>query len=273
MLNEDRKRSQVACQKKNTLLPQAPSCSRLPESAQSMLDFVRQKTSLRISTVDKPETEDAATFWKVAFVAAIGALLYGGYCLVQSPLVKQEAARVPKTTCNQLIQNGAANHHYITLTDACLSNGRSVAEQDSDTGALEMYHPIYAANLAQEPAPRELSLILCIMDEMDRRRIRDDRKQRQQLGQPGLSELTGEVTQGAAQLPRWAREGLRDQFPGIALGQCWVLTVGRYEPTVMRAERLRWDGFLSASAGGVLLLGWLVWRRAALWPAESPESG
>jgi hypothetical protein len=150
------------------------------------------------------------------------------------------------------------------LTDACLSSRRSVGEQDSDTGALELYHPFYAANLPQEPAPRDLNLILCIMDEMERRRIRDDRKQRQQLGQPGLSELTGEVTQGAAQLPPWAREGLRDQFPGIALGQCRVLTVGRYEPTVMRAEGLRWHGFLSASAGGVLLLGWLAWRRTAL---------
>ena len=214
--------------------------------------------------MDNPENEDPAAFRKVVFVAAIGALLYGGYCLVQSPLVQQEAARVPKMTCNQLIQNGAANHRYVTLTDACLSSRRSVGQQDSDTGALEMYHPFYAANLVQEPAPRDLNLILCIMDEMDRRRVRDDRKQRQQLGQPGLSELTGEVTQGAAQLPSWARQGLRGQFPGIALGQCWVLTVGRYEPTMMRAERLRWHGLLSASAGGVLLLGWLVWRRAAL---------
>ncbi len=68
--------------------------------------------------MDKPENDDPATFWKVVFVAAIGALLYGGYCLVQSPLVQQETARVPKMTCNQLIQNGAANHRYVTLTDS-----------------------------------------------------------------------------------------------------------------------------------------------------------
>jgi hypothetical protein len=214
--------------------------------------------------MDKAEDVDPATLRKMVFVAAIAALLYGVYCLVQSPLVRQEAARVPKMTCNQLIQNGAANHRYITVTDACLSSRRSVAEQDSDTGALELYHPFYGANLAQEPAPRDVNLILCIMDEMERRRIRDDRNQRQQLRQPGLSELTGEAIQGDAHLPRWAREGLRDQFPGIALGQCWLLTVGRYEPTVMRAERLRWHGFLSASAGGILLLGWLAWRRTAL---------
>ncbi|HEV3083403.1 MAG TPA: hypothetical protein VGY66_26705 [Gemmataceae bacterium] len=258
----------------------------LPQSAQSMLGFHGQEDvdedvdssfTQRSHSVDRPENDDAATIRKVVFVAAIGALLYGGYCLVQSPLVQQETARVPKMTCNQLIQNGAANQRYVTLTDACLSSRRSVAEQDSDTGALEMYHPLYDANLVQEPAPRDLNLILCIMDEMDRRRIRDDRKQRQQLGQPGLSELTGEVTQGAAQLPPWAREGLRDQFPGIALGQCWVLTVGRYEPTMMRAERLRWHGLLSASAGGVLLLGWLVWRRAGrpnqfLSPDGAPRS-
>jgi hypothetical protein len=221
--------------------------------------------------MDKAEDVDPATLRKVVFVAAIAALLYGVYCLVQSPLVRQEAARVPKMTCNQLIQNGAANHRYITLADTCLSSRRSVAEQDSDTVALELYHPFYAANLPQEPAPRDLILILCIMDEMERRRIRDDRNQRQQLGQPGLSELTGAATQGAAHLPQWARQGLRDQFPGIALGRCWLLTVGRYEPTALRAERLRWQGLLSAAAGGVLLLGWLVWRRAALWPAKSPQ--
>gem|GEM_PF-6404699 len=39
----------------------------------------------------------------------------------------------------------------------------------------------------------------------------------------------------------------------------------------MRAERLRWHDLLSTAAGGFLLLGWLFWRRAALWPAKSAE--
>jgi hypothetical protein len=219
--------------------------------------------------VNKAEGDGRGSFVKVAFLVGIGALLYGGYCLVQSPRVQQEASRVPRMTCKQLVQNAVANHGYVTLTDACLSSRRSVAEWDSDTGALEMYHPFYAATLPQEPAPRDLNLILCIMDEMDRRRIRDDRNQRQQLGQPGLSELTGAITQGAAPLPQWAREGLRDQYPGIALDKCWVLTVGLYEPTVMRAERLRWHGLVSTLAGGALLLGVLVWRRTATPPGQA----
>src|SRR5438128_8023743 len=77
--------------------------------------------------MDKPANNDSATFMRVVFVAAIGALLYGSYCLVQSPLVQQEAAAVPKITCNQLIQNGAGKRRHVTLTDACLSSRRSVA--------------------------------------------------------------------------------------------------------------------------------------------------
>jgi hypothetical protein len=100
-------------------------------------------------------------------------------------------------TCNELIQNGAGNQRYIILTDACLNvEGRSVSECDGETGALELYHPLYAANLKQEPAPRDLTLLLGITDEMARRRIRDDRRRRQQAGQAGLSPFTGELTRG-----------------------------------------------------------------------------
>src|SRR5689334_23035897 len=115
-------------------------------------------------------------------------LLYGGCCLVQSPMERQEAAAVPRMTCAQLIKNGPGNNRYVALTDACLSSRPSVAEWDGETGALEMYHPLYEAHQPQEPPPRDLALVLCIMDEMERRRIRDDSNQRKQLGQPGLGE-------------------------------------------------------------------------------------
>jgi hypothetical protein len=174
-------------------------------------------------------------------------LINGGYCLTASPRVRQQAADLPRMTCNELLQYGAGNHRYVTLTDACLSGDRSVAQQDSDTGAQEMYHLLHAANLKQEPAPRDLTLILAIMEEMARRRIRDDRNQRQQAG---LSPLTAEAKRGGES---WAREGLRANFPGIVLGKCWITTVGNHEPTLERAQQLWRHGLWSTAAAAALL--------------------
>jgi hypothetical protein len=200
---------------------------------------------------------------KWLLLAALGAAAYGAYCLVQAPRVREQAQGVPRMTCAQLVQNGPGASRYVALTDARLSDGKSVSERDSDIGALEMYHPIYAAHVQQEPDPHDLRLVLCIMDEMERRRVRDDRSQRQQLGQPGLSELTGEVKSGVDQLPPWARRGLTEKYRGLPLDNCWVVIVGRYEPTAMRAASFLGHGVVSLGVAAVLLVGWWIWSRAA----------
>jgi hypothetical protein len=205
--------------------------------------------------------------WPVV-VVAVGLVLYGGYCLVQIPTIWEEAERVPDMKCEQLVQAGPGAQRFVRLTDMCLSAGRSVSQRDSENGALEMYHPVYAAGLPQEPAPRDLALIVCIMDEHERRRIRDDRDRRKQAGQPGLSGLTCAVQKGTEKLPPWAREGLWAKYPGIQLANCWVLTVGANEPTPARARTMLWHGLVTLPAG--VALGWLAWRRVpALTPAET----
>jgi hypothetical protein len=211
--------------------------------------------------VDQPDDDNSATGRKWLFVIAIGLGLYGGYCLVQSPRVRAGADAVPRMTCDRLIQKGPGTHRHIVLIDANLSGGKSVGERDSDTGALEMYHPLYPAHLAQEPRPAALGLVLCILAETDRRRIRDDRNERQRLGQLGLSELTIEVCKRADAIPLWARNGLPAQYPGIQLANCWVATVGNDEPTAERAARLQWHGIgATSAAAAALVVGWL-WRR------------
>src|SRR5947209_8805308 len=86
----------------------------------------------------EPETKlSLAHFMKGVFIASIGLALYGVYCLVMSPIVRQEAEDLPRLTCDQLSKNRPGNHRYVALTDACLSGGRSVAQRDPDTGALE----------------------------------------------------------------------------------------------------------------------------------------
>ena len=227
-------------------------------------------------SVEQSDANDYRKFMTAMLIVAIGLLVYGAYCLVVSPRVRDEAKRLPRMTCAQLAQNGPGPNRFIALTDACLNlGGSSVTERDGETGAFEMYHPLYAADLQQEPQPREFRLILGIMDETERRRIRDDGNKHKQLGKPGLSELTGAVTKGGA-LPPWVQKGFAEKYPGIRLDNCWVLTVGGYEPTSQRAERLQWHGIGCTLAATALILGWWFWRcavpkRLPVQPATTME--
>src|SRR5262245_38054556 len=80
----------------------------------------------------------------------------------------------------------------FALTKACLLGDRSGSDWDGETGSLELYHPLYPASPPEAPQPRDLALVLCITDEMERRGLRDDRNQRARLGQSGLSAFTCE---------------------------------------------------------------------------------
>lgn len=211
--------------------------------------------------MDKSESNNIANFMKGLLVVAIGLAAYGVYCLVQSPRVQQQARALPRLTCAQLVENGAGPHRYVVMTDVGLSRGKSVSERDGETGALEMYHPIYSGALAQEPAPRDLVMILCVMGEMERRRIRDELLR---PGGPGGGELTGEVKKGADHLPPWAREGLVAQYPGMVLPDCWVITVGNDEPTTRRADRLLRYGIAALLTASTMFVGWGIWRHRAV---------
>jgi hypothetical protein len=218
--------------------------------------------SVRDESVSEANDGEIARFMTALALVAVGLFLYGVSCLVQSPRVREEAALVPRMTCDQLVQNGPGTNRYVALTDAWFNiAGFSISEQDSDTGSLELYHPLYAAHLPQEPEPPDLTLILGIMDETERRWVRDECNRRKQLGQPGLSELTGEITKGAA-LPRWAAERFAEKYPGIQLDKCWIITIGHYEPTANRASHLMSHGIWSTAGATVLILAWWLWRRS-----------
>jgi len=218
--------------------------------------------------VDQPDDDHSGTGRKWLFVIAIGLGLYGGYCLVQGPRVRDDADAAPRMTCDHLMQKGPGTHRHIVLIDANLSAGKSVSERDSDTGALEMYHPLYPAHLEQEPQSAAIGLVLCILAESERRRIRDDRHERQGLGWPGLGELTVEVRMRADALPSWARKGLPAKYPGIQLANCWVATVGSDEPTAERAARLCLHGIGATSAAAAALVVWWLWHRRARMPGR-----
>src|SRR5262249_12629958 len=107
-----------------------------------------------------------ARFRKAMVVVAVCLFLYGVSCLWQSPRVRDEAARLPRMTCDQLVHKCPGTNRYVSLSDAWFNiAGFSLSEQDWHTGALESYPPLYAAHLPQEPQPRDLTIILGIMDE------------------------------------------------------------------------------------------------------------
>jgi len=205
--------------------------------------------------------DDRRSLRRALFFVAVAAALYGIYCLWKLPHVLDDISRVPRMTCDDLARNGPAGHRYVALTDARLCDRPSVSDRDSETGALELYHPIYPAGRGREPDPRDLKLILCVMDEGERRRIRDDRNRRSEQGRQGLGEFTCAVRKGDS-LPDWARNGLAATYPNIRPDDCWVLVVGEKEPTPAFAHHLAWHGGISSIAS-VAVFAWLWLRRQA----------
>jgi hypothetical protein len=208
-------------------------------------------------------------------VVAVGMLAYGGHCLREAPAMREAIESLPEMTCEQLVCDGPGGHQFVVLTDAALSSGRSVAQRDSESGTLELYHPIYSAANAKEPPAVEFTLILGILDESDRRRVRVDWNQRQTKGLTGVGRLTVKVTQTADQLPAWAQEGLANNYRGILLSRCRVVTIGLDEPTAAHARRLQWLGILY-SVGGLITLcwcGWIIRVRSSSGDRVEPETG
>jgi hypothetical protein len=197
---------------------------------------------------------------KAVLFVCFGLAVFGAVCLVRSPMVLAEARDVRVMTCAEFLKNGAGDDRYVTLSGLYLSAGDSVGERDGDTGAVELYHPLYSVHLIKEPPPRELGLILCILDETERRRIRDDREERKRVGRGGLSKLTLEI-RSPDTIPRWAQKGLKAKYPGIPLPQCRVLALTGYEPTPARAARLLFYGLASVAGAATLFVGWCMWRR------------
>src|SRR5262249_16793556 len=110
---------------------------------------------------------------KAVQIVCIGLAAFGAVCLGRSPMVLAEAHDVRVMTCAAFLKDGAGDDRYVTLSGLYLSDAGSVGVHDGDTGALELYHPLYSVHLIKEPPPRDLRLILCIDDETERRRIRD----------------------------------------------------------------------------------------------------
>jgi hypothetical protein len=181
-------------------------------------------------------------------VASLCLFAYGAWCVVLSRRVEEQAGGLPRMTCDQLIQNGPRGNAFITLTDVRLCSAGYVFRRDMDA-ATRMYLPIHSARLRQEPRPRELTLLLEILDDRDSERL---------LAQPDVGELTCELWTRADQLDPWVREGLAAKYPGIQLKKCRVLSVGLHEPTIPKAQRIWWDAIVSLVLGATILV-WVAY--------------
>ena len=116
--------------------------------------------------------------------ASLGLLAYGVLCLVRFPIERRRAMAVPRMTCGQLLQKGAVEGEYVTLTDVRLCCGGFAFWRDAmSPGDVDVFVPAYPATLQSEPPPRDLKLLLEVQDTDDWQRIRN----------AGVFELTCQV--------------------------------------------------------------------------------
>jgi hypothetical protein len=202
-------------------------------------------------------------------VVAVLLLLYGGWTMHGGSVVEERAALVPRMTCDELVRDGPGGNTYVTLTDVKVCRGATLFYRDGlSPGHVQETVPVYSAKHAQEPAPRELGLVLQVFDDEQRQRI---------IRQPEAGELTCEVRRAPGWLGPQDVPALESAYPGLRVGQCWILGVGLFEPTAARANQMKQDGALAATLGLAVLAGLGLWalyerRRAVRGPLTATTS-
>ncbi len=164
----------------------------------------------------------------------------------------------------------------MTLTDLQVCRRGYVATFPSgEYGHLDLYIPAYAAGLGKEPDPPALAFVLQVWDEGDRRRLLDQPGTFEGacLVQKGIREV--QVSREPGEIEEWALEGLRQRYPGIRLGNVWVLTCGHGSTPTAERVRSAWQYGMAELLIGAAVLGWwgvLAWRRVGRQVAP-PTSG
>src|SRR5262245_47045884 len=100
-----------------------------------------------------------------ALLVLWGALLVGaGY------RTERFANDLPRMTCDDLLKMGRAAPQFVILTDVQLCQTGHAFRRDMDA-AIEMYVPVYSTKLKKEPRGAELTLLLEVLDDRERRRL------------------------------------------------------------------------------------------------------
>jgi hypothetical protein len=198
------------------------------------------------------------------FLCVAGAFLV--YC---SGSTERRANALPRMTCDDLIRRGRAAPQFVTLTDVHLGQRGHAFQYDMDA-ALKMYVPMYSARLQNPPRNIDLALVLEVLDDRDRQRL---------LRQPKVGELTVQLWRSDGEIDLWAQNKLLRMYPGIRLPNCRILSVGLHEPSIVRAQRERYEGGMMIATGAAFQLGWSIWQRlcdhlapARQKPAESVQA-
>jgi hypothetical protein len=185
-------------------------------------------------------------WWTSIALCVCGALL-----IASSYRTAQQARRLPRMTCAELLRRGPAAPQFVTLTDVHLGQAGQALRRDMDA-ALEMYVPIYSAHLKQQPAGADFRLLLEVLD---------DRQLNRLLARAEVGALTVELWSDASQLDPWVDRELATRYPGIQVRRCRVVSVGLHEPSLVRSGREWRDGFVLVLLAMALQAGWLAWRR------------
>lgn len=195
-------------------------------------------------------------------VSAFAVALYGLVCLLSYPREVDRAAAVQRLTCAEFLQQAPGINDYFTLTEVRLGQrGQAFWRDAQSPGDVDVFVPVYPAQLPQEPPAQELNLVLEVQDADSWQRLRG----------AGAVEFTCLVTQGSERIPAWAQHYLADTYRGLQFGKLTVLTVGLHEPTRAKAQSLLWSGSVATGLAGVLLCVSWLWREGPQQPGSAVE--
>jgi hypothetical protein len=179
-------------------------------------------------------------------------LFLGGAFLISTSMRKAEdACKLTRITCNDLVRNGPGGNQFITLTDVHLCSAGNAFQRDMDA-PIEMYVPIFSNRLPQEPQPAALDLVLQVLDDRDRDQL---------LDHANVGELNVELWTPVGQLDPWVLDRLASLYPGIKLAKCRVLSVGLHEPSALHSRSEMVEGVVSVVVPIALQLGIWIWQR------------
>jgi len=198
--------------------------------------------------------------------SVVGLLLVflGGYLFFRSQQVREHATALPRVSLETFARQGAGERRFVVLTDLRVDYEGAVFHRDMDA-ALAMYaplHPAQSGNDEGDLAP----VILEILDDRDRERLRDD-------SEP--DSLTCQVDRSSDRIDPAFLAALERKHPGSSFAGARIATVGLHEPTTRQADALWWYGIvaLMLAVSVPIVSAARLERRSRDWPRASLGSG
>jgi hypothetical protein len=215
--------------------------------------------------------------WRAILISlgvGVVCLAFGGCNLNVSERWEEQAAKLPRLTCEEILRRGPGTDDLVIVSDVRPCSRQPVywSTGGGDISVDEYFYlPVYPAGAAKEPENRDVTFLYYSSSRDAGRAL---------IGQRAGTEVLCTVRLAAGQLDTSTEELLESQYPGLRARQCWLLTTHRTGTMTEWAEDAHRSGigFLVAGVGliaGAIFLGAMtLLRRVSKSPdalEESPE--